>query len=184
MIKPAIYDQSNHIEQLLGELDRRHQARVEGNVDFNYYRALAQKGKEAAQRTHLSLNEAERRKEKEVDDKWRLDLENGLRVAKGKPVAASLEELEDLEEVEQKATSEDDKADPGAEADEQADVATAPAEAPIEALEDDAMVEEAAKILLDLIGLSMQVAQVEATGEAAKLGSTAHLPPAQARNDG
>jgi hypothetical protein len=46
------------------------------------------------------------------------------------------------------------------------------------------MVEEAAKILLDLIGLSMQVAQVEATGEAAKLGSTAHLPPAQARNDG
>ena len=74
------------------ELQRRHEQRVADNIDFNYYRAISAKSKEAGLRTHVSLNEETRRSEKAEDDKWRLDLENSLRAAKGKPLADSLDD--------------------------------------------------------------------------------------------
>jgi len=57
----------------------------------DYLRSLAKKAKERSERTHLSLNEATRKTEKEQDDAWRLELENGLRKIQGKPALASLD---------------------------------------------------------------------------------------------
>ncbi len=168
MIQPAVYDQSNQLQPLLAELQSRHDDRVADNVDFNYVRALAEKSKEASLRTHVSLNEAHRRTEKADDDQWRLDLENTLRAAKGKPLADNLDHLEDLEEAEEEAREAEEEA-AAAPADEAAagtEVAATqteakPEEDEIEDVKDDAMLEEAGKILLDMIGLSMQIAQLE-----------------------
>ena len=91
-LAPYIFDlQTNHIE------------RTKNDPHFNYYRALMQKAEERSGRTQLSLNEALRREEKEQDDLWRLELENTLRAATGKAIAATLDELEELEEAEAEA---------------------------------------------------------------------------------
>ena len=136
MIQPAVYPHSNVLQPLLGDLQSRHDIRVADDPDFKYVRALALKNKEHGKKTHLSLNEATRRTEKQRDDKWRLDLENALRVAKGDAALGSLDELDD--ELEQAAAEEADR-DPN----------------------DDAMLVEAGHILLDYIGLTRQIAMVE-----------------------
>lgn len=189
-IQPAIYDHSESIQVLLPELQRRHEQRVEDNVDFNYYRAISAKSKEASQRTHLSLNEQTRRTEKAEDDQWRLDLENSLRAAKGKPLADSLDHLDDLLEAEEEAAEAETEGEPIADAaagDGSADTAAAEAdgdelakelaEDKIDAVEDDAMLEEAGRVLLDLIGLSMQVAQLEnLPAETASVDARVRMP--------
>ena len=160
MIQPAVYNASTVLKPFLAELQRRHDERVRDHVDFNYFRSLAAKAKEASMRTHLSLHEATRRQEKADDDQWRLELENTLRLAKGKTPATSLDHLEELQEAETEAEEDDDTSiDDAAPVAENADQPAEPE--PLEAVEDDAMLEEAGRILLDLIGLSMQVAQLE-----------------------
>ena len=178
MIQPAVYNQTTDIQPLLDELRARHADRVENNVDFNYFEALAAKSREASDRTHLSLNEAARKTEKESDDKWRLDLENSLRKAHGKPVAATLDELEELQEAEIEAEEAEDEAATEEGADGEAVVVAEPVEDPIEDVDNDAMVEEAGKILLDMIGLSIQLAQVENVQGNPALGNTVPLPTA------
>lgn len=198
MIKPAIYDPSNHLQPLLGELSRRHDSRTSDNPDFNYFRAIAQKSKENAQRTHISLREATRLSEKDEDDAWRLNLENTLRIAKGKPTADTLDHLEELQDAEEEAEEENAEADvatvntPAGDQPESASTQahndnpaqdTEEAElAEIETVKDDAMLEEAGHILMDLIGLSTQVAVLESVP--AVLGATVDpVPTAQASND-
>ncbi len=190
-IQPAIYDHSESIQALLPELQRRHEHRVEDNVDFNYYRAISAKSKEASQRTHLSLNEQTRRTEKAEDDQWRLDLENSLRAAKGKPLADSLDHLDELLEAEDEASeqstasAETDAAEDasGEETDNTSKMAEAntndesDAIETIEAVEDDALLEEAGRVLLDLMGLSMQIAQLEnLPTETASVDARVQLP--------
>ena len=176
MIQPAIYDQDTHLQPLLGTLRDKHTARVADNADFNYFKSFAAKARENAQRTHLSLNRAQREAEKASDDKWRLDLENGLRAAKGKTLAKDLDHLEELEEQEREGEDGDAAAE-----DEIAGAAPAIDDAHLEAVEEDAMVEEAGQILLDLIRLTMQVAHVERVPPA--IGGTVD-PLNQARTDG
>ncbi len=190
MIKPAVYDQSMELAPLLEELRLRHDGRVADNVDFNYIRALSAKSKQASARTHLSLNESQRRAEKAQDDQWRLDLENSLRIAKGKTPAKSLDHLEELHDAENEDKSAADEApidaahasagitqeDPAPKAD--------AAEAEIELIEDDAMLEEAGKVLLDLISLTRQIAQLEPVPADNKMSAAADLPSQQARTDG
>ena len=136
MIQPASYAEDDDMQPLLPDLRARHSERVASDPEFNYLQALASKSQENAERTQLSLNEAARRAEIDEDDRWRLELENALRKAKGEPELASLDELDDLEFEEE------------------------------EAEDDDPMLVEAGEILLDLIGLEHQVAMVENTGEA------------------
>ena len=174
MIKPAIYNHSSDIENLLEQLRTRHDERVADNVDFEYFRALSNRAKEQAAKTHLSLNEEQRRSEKAKDDEWRLGLENSLRASKGKPLAESLDHLEELNDAEQEAKEAEEEA-----TSDNADLAeanTKPAVKEetdeIEAAEDDAMLEEAGRILLDLIGLSIQVAQVEHLPESPALSQS------------
>ncbi|CAE7903191.1 prc [Symbiodinium necroappetens] len=191
MIQPAVYDHNNAIAPFIGELQRRHEARVADNVDFNYVRALAAKSKEAAARTHVSLNKDKRLAQKEADDQWRLDLENMLRAAKGKELATSLDHLDDLVEAEKEAKEAAEKASDTDNADAElvADAAQAPGETEedveIKAVEDDAMLEEAGKVLLDLMGLSMQIAQLEtpASISTASTGTPLPQPTADADTD-
>ncbi|MCH1550165.1 MAG: carboxy terminal-processing peptidase [Pseudomonadales bacterium] len=155
VIQAASFDAYGQISSLLPELNTRHKDRVEDNIEFDYFRAIAQKGVENASRTHISLNEATRKTEKAADDQWRLGLENSIRTAKGKPPALSLDQLDELIEAEDKAKEE--LAEQATSTEEGAnDPNRAPAK--IEFVEDDAMLEEAGQILLDLIGLSTQIA--------------------------
>ena len=100
----APYDELN---PYLVELQSRHLQRANEDPHFNYYRALMAKAEEKSDRTHLSLNETERRAERQQEDDWRLALENTLRAATGKPVAKSLDELEDMQEAEEDALATD-----------------------------------------------------------------------------
>ncbi len=131
VIKPALDPIDNAIQPLLGDLRARHSKRVAENPEFTYLRALAAKGREQAERTRLSLNEAARRAENDANDQWRLELENRLRKAKGEPQLASLDDLDEFDSNEE----------------------TPP--------DDDAMLVEASEILLDFIGLERQIAMVE-----------------------
>jgi len=133
-IRAAMYPKSQQIAPLMADLKTRHEQRVVNDPDFVYMRALALKNREENDRTLLSLNENVRVAEKEGDDQWRLDLENALRKAKGKEPVASLEDLET-----QSAQEEEELEDPA----------------------NDAMLRESGYILIDLIGLSRQVALVD-----------------------
>jgi hypothetical protein len=115
------------------------------------------KAEERSDRTHLSLNEAERRAERQQDDDWRLALENTLRAATGKPVAETLDELEDMQKAEEDdlttdTAQTDTQTDPNAVA-EQAVVA---GQDVIEEIDDDPLLREAGRIVSDLIDLVSQ----------------------------
>ena len=191
MIQPAVYEQTNDLQPMLAELQRRHAARVADNVDFNYLRALSKKGKESALRTHVSLNETIRREEKAKDDLWRLDLENSLRAARGKTLADSMDHLDELVEAEAKEKKDANEPDtPDLEDQALADVhgntaSKADAEE-IGVIEDNAMLEEAGKVLLDLIDLSRQIVQLESIQPSSVASSSAQtpLPNAEANSDG
>ncbi|MEQ8692825.1 MAG: carboxy terminal-processing peptidase [Pseudomonadales bacterium] len=156
-IQPAVYDPANQIQNLLPELQKRHSARVADDVDFNYFRAWSQKSKENSERKFLSLKESERIAEKAENDAWELALENSLRAAKGKPLAESLDQLEELQEAEKKAKEEADEA-----AEELASETASENSKPIvEDVVDDPLLTEAGRVLMDLIGLSVQIAQLE-----------------------
>jgi carboxyl-terminal processing protease len=195
MIQPAVYDQTNDLQPLLAELQSRHASRVADNVDFNYLRALSKKGKESALRTHVSLNETIRREEKAKDDQWRLDLENSLRAARGNTLADSMDHLDELVEAEAKEREDANEADtPDLEDQALADVhgniasKSAAKEIEIGVIEDNAMLEEAGKVLLDLIDLSRQIVQLESIQSSSVASSSAQtplpLPNAEANSDG
>lgn len=133
-IRAAMYPKSQQIAPLLTDLRTRHDQRVVNDPDFTYLRALALKNKQENDRVYLSLNENVRSAEKQGEDQWRLDLENALREARGKEPVASLDDLETLSKEE-----EEEREDPA----------------------NDAMLRESGYILVDMIGLSRQVALVE-----------------------
>ncbi|MXW49010.1 MAG: tail-specific protease [Gammaproteobacteria bacterium] len=133
-IRPAAYPRSNNIRPALGTLRAQHAERTLDNPDFVYLRTLADRIRQDSENTELSLNEAERRRQKAEEDAWRLEVENTLRLAKG------LSPLKDLDELE----AEDDPAD-----EDEADDPT-----------NEAVLAEAGEVLLDLIGFRHQVAMI------------------------
>jgi carboxyl-terminal processing protease len=136
MIQPALYRRYGDMGEVLPQLKSLHERRVATDPEFEYLRDLMSKAEETSARTHMSLNEAVRRKEQSTEDAWRLALENGLRKIKGKPALTSLDELE--KEAEALAEAEE-KAPP----------------------EDDALLRETGLILVDFMNLTRQVAHVE-----------------------
>lgn len=133
MIQPAVYPRGEDIHPLLAELNARHRKRVADDPDFEYLRALASKAREESNRTHVSLNEAVRAAEQERNDRWRLELENALRKAKGQ------EPLESIEALETESAAREEQDDP----------------------RDDALLRESGQILVDYINLTRQVALAE-----------------------
>ena len=134
-IQPAAYRQASNLSPALAYLRTRHGERAADNPDFVYLRRLAERVERDAATEQLSLNEAERRREKADWEAWRLELENALRLAKGEP---PLQSLDDLETDDDLAATEEDL--PSAE---------------------DPMLAEAGQVLLDLIGFGRQVAMLD-----------------------
>lgn len=139
MIQPALYRRYGDMQGVLPQLKTLHERRVATDPDFEYLRDLMAKAEEASARTHISLNEAVRRKEQQEEDSWRLALENNLRKIKGKPLLTSLDELEDENEASEEGGTEAAKTPP----------------------EDDALLRETGLILVDFMNLTRQVAKVE-----------------------
>jgi len=67
-IQPASYDKLNRVEPVLGELKRRSEVRVGSDPDFNYLREEIERFKKNLSDKTISLNEAQRLKEKEEAD--------------------------------------------------------------------------------------------------------------------
>ncbi len=162
VIQAARFAPFSELSPYIFDLQTRHLERTKNDPHFNYYRALKRKAQERSERTYLSLNEVQRREEKEQDDLWRLNLENTLRAATGKTVAANLDELEDLQEAEAEALTADksETASTGPDstpktkqnAEELGDAEAAQDKA-IEEIGDDPMLRESGRIVGDLVDL-------------------------------
>jgi carboxyl-terminal processing protease len=162
VIDAARYAPYSELSAHVRDLQAHHLARTGDDPHFNYYRALMAKAEEKSGRTSFSLNEGQRRREKQQDDAWRLELENTLRAATGKPVAKTLDELEELQEAEEDALDADATVAVEDATSEQntgtTDRITAPVEGTaatkaIEEIGEDPMLRETGRIVKDLIDL-------------------------------
>ena len=126
-VAPAEYRAVNEVAPLLDALRKRHADRSSDDPEFVYLRNRRQRIEEIRSRETLSLREDARQAQKEADDAWLLATENARLVARGETPAVSVDELADRRE-----------ADALTDAD----------------VEDDALVQETANILVDFIGLS------------------------------
>jgi carboxyl-terminal processing protease len=99
------YDQVNsipyqtyyNISDLLPKLSEKYNARMKLNSDYEYVLERKKRVEEMSSKKEISLSEAVRKKESEAADKWRLNLENKLRLSKGEKPLESLTELNEDE---------------------------------------------------------------------------------------
>jgi len=131
-IRPAGYQSKRDFQQWLPVLREKHQNRIETNPDFIYLHNQKALMTELRQRTDITLNEKQRKQEREDNENQRLAFENTRRKAKGMELLESLKTDEELKTEENKAS--DDK-----EAEEK---------------EPDALLLETGNILTDLMQLS------------------------------
>lgn len=164
VIRPTRYRRGPNLAPLLALLEDRHETRVEMDPDFAYLEAMVERARARSARNRLSLNEAQRRLEREEDEALRLAIENTRREAKGLPVVASLEALE----------KDDDEASEGQGEDSTEDATIKAASALVEDLESDAandlteeeddeedrdaLLAEGAEILVDYLSLRQTAA--------------------------
>jgi carboxyl-terminal processing protease len=81
------------MEEVIPWLENRHTARNSTSQDYKYVLDRRERNEMMRNKKEISLSEAKRRKELEDADKWRLELENALRLDKGEP---PLENVADL----------------------------------------------------------------------------------------
>jgi carboxyl-terminal processing protease len=164
VIRPTRYRRGPNLAPLLALLEDRHESRVETDPDFAYLEAMVERARARSARNRLSLNEAQRRLEREEDEALRLAIENTRREAKGLPVVASLEALE----------KDGDEASEGQDEDSTEDATIKAASALVEDLESDAasdlteeeddeedrdaLLAEGAEILVDYLSLRQTAA--------------------------
>lgn len=142
-IKPAPYEVDLHLERAIAELKSQHLKRIKDNPDFVFLKKQRELVDEIQQQTRISLNEKTRTKEREDNDNKRLSLENERRKAKGMKLLASLDELDN--EDENSDLSKSDK--PKIAANKKNEKAKDKKE---KGKEDDALLVESAKIMLDM----------------------------------
>ena len=143
VIEPIDYKKEYAVGNRLENLELNHQKRVQSNPYFTYYKAISEKAEENKLKKTISLKESTRLAEKQNEDKWRLMVENNLRVSTGKTAATSLDHLEELEEAEEPT-----------DADENSTNETQQSMLTFEKIKDDPMLEEAGRVLRDLIKLN------------------------------
>ncbi|MBQ0731271.1 MAG: carboxy terminal-processing peptidase [Oleispira antarctica] len=97
-IRPAGYKSKRDFQQWLPVLRESHQARIETNPDFIYLHNQKELMTELRQRTDITLNEKQRKQEREDNKKQRLDIENKRRKAKGMELLTELKSDDDSEE--------------------------------------------------------------------------------------
>ena len=85
------------MDALMLLLKNKHTVRNRMSQDYQYFLDRRGRSKEIREKKTISLSEQKRKKELEEADQWRLELENNLRLSKGKP---PLEKLSDLDEDE------------------------------------------------------------------------------------
>ena len=139
-IRPAGYKSEREFQQWLPVLREKHQNRIETNPDFIYLHEQKNLMTELRERTDITLNEKQRKQEREDNEKQRLTIENQRRKSKGMEL---LDKLKDADEKEKKTASKDDK-----NSDESSDKEEAKKEP-------DALLIETGNILTDLMKLSV-----------------------------
>jgi len=167
VIRPTRYRRGPNLAPLLALLEDRHETRVETDPDFAYLEAMVERARARSARNRLSLNEAQRRLEREEDETLRLAIENTRREAKGLPVVASLEALEKDEDGAMEGSEEDSTEDAtikaasalveDLESDAASDVAL-PEEEENDEEDRDALLAEGAEILVDYLSLRQTAA--------------------------
>ncbi|MGA1217142.1 MAG: carboxy terminal-processing peptidase [Pseudomonadales bacterium] len=167
VIRPTRYRRGPNLAPLLALLEDRHETRVETDPDFAYLEAMVERARARSARNRLSLNEVQRRLEREEDETLRLAIENRRREAKGLPVVASLEALEKDEDGALEGSEEDSTEDAtikaasalveDLESDAASDVAL-PEEEENDEEDRDALLAEGAEILVDYLSLRQTAA--------------------------
>ena len=164
VIRPTRYRRGPNLAPLLALLEDRHETRVESDPDFAYLEAMVERARARSARNRLSLNEAQRRLEREEDETLRLAIENTRREAKGLPVFDSLEALEKDEDEasgSQEGDSTEDASIKAASAlvdDLESDAASEVSEEENDEEDRDALLAEGAEILVDYLSLRQTAA--------------------------
>jgi carboxyl-terminal processing protease len=137
-IRPAGYQSKRDFQQWLPVLRENHQNRIETNPDFIYLHNQKDLMTELRQRTDITLNEKQRKQEREDNEKQRLAIENKRRKAKG------MELLTELKSSEKKKENDKSKEGEKKESEDKEE----------DKKEPDALLLETGKILSDLMSLS------------------------------
>lgn len=95
-IRPAGYKAQSEFQQWLPVLREKHQDRIETNPDFVYLHNQKELMTELRTRTDITLNEKQRKQEREDNEKQRLEIENKRRKAKGMELLENLQTEEEL----------------------------------------------------------------------------------------
>ncbi|MDT8397951.1 MAG: carboxy terminal-processing peptidase [Pseudomonadales bacterium] len=131
------------LRALIPSLRELHDARTQHDPDFDYIRAQIKRAEANKDRNELTLNEEKLKREREENDRWRLELENTRRLAKG------LEPLKDIAALDE-TDAESEESLAGLDTDAQLN----PEESVSDAAEEtDPLLVESGNILLDLIRL-------------------------------
>ncbi|WP_372741180.1 carboxy terminal-processing peptidase, partial [Neptunomonas sp.] len=130
-VKEARHGIFKGIDSFKAELEKRHNLRTDNQPDFNFLRAQINRQTEVKDDTTFPLNETKLLAKRDLADKWQIDAENKRRLAKGQAPIAKITDLDDLLEK-------DDKGRP-----------ISP--------ESEAILEESAQILLDMVDLTKQL---------------------------
>lgn len=107
-IASAIYHKIAVLEPVIDYLDKLHKKRIIENADFRYLNERVAFLKETREKTSASLNESERRKERESIEQRILAMENRRRQALGKELFKDYAELEEAEEAEDEEGEDDE----------------------------------------------------------------------------
>lgn len=145
-IRPARYQAKRDFQQWLPQLRQQHQSRIETNPDFIYLHEQKNLMTELRKRTDITLNEKQRKQEREDNEKQRLTIENQRRKAKGMELLDSLKDADENDENSELA-----------EKDATADVNDSKQDEKDEDKEPDALLIETGNILLDLMALKVNL---------------------------
>jgi len=139
-IRPAGYQAKRDFQQWLPVLRENHQNRIETNPDFIYLHNQKDLMTELRQRTDITLNEKQRKQEREDNEEQRLAIENKRRKAKGMELLTELKSSEKKKEDEKSKEGEKKESENKEEEEDEK--------------EPDALLLETGKILSDLMSLS------------------------------
>ena len=95
-IRPAGYDAKKDFQPWLPVLREKHQDRIETNPDFVYLHNQKEIMTDLRARTDITLNQKQRKHEREDNEKQRLTIENKRRKAKGMELLEALQTEEEL----------------------------------------------------------------------------------------
>ncbi|ETR71210.1 MAG: carboxyl-terminal processing protease [Candidatus Magnetoglobus multicellularis str. Araruama] len=75
-IDPATHSKYNLTPQIISKLYKKHEQRIQDNVEFEFFKANLKFQTEQQEKTRISLSEATRKKERDAVDQWKLSWEN------------------------------------------------------------------------------------------------------------